>query len=285
MGSPRNSDESSTAIVLGELLGRGAYARVYEGTWDGKKAAIKKMTPFDPEHIKKYENEIRIMEELTKLRAPYIVEFYGAMCDEIQCLIAMQHISGRSLMRYMTWNSGKPFTPLECYKILKQLAHALMFLHKTAEIIHRDVNTANVFIDVDKGDIVLGDFGLAKKFEDLNKDIESTTIVGAPACMAPEVILGALYTPKSDIYSFGMVAWDLVDNGENDPYPSDNPYQIIRFVLKGQRPTIPVGCDDQLSKVIKRCWVQGPTLRPTAEQLLADMDSLIEENESRRLKM
>ena len=156
-----------------------------------------------------------------------------------------------------------PLSQIEIIKIATDVLHGLNFLHtQQPSIIHRDIKCDNIFINGTTGNILIGDFGLAKKME----DSITTTILGTPQFMAPE-IYKEKYDERIDIYSFGMTLIEIVT--QSTPYAEcETIPKIWQKVLNGQKPEIVKKIKHKkLKHIIEKCISKSST-RITIDELI-----------------
>eukprot|EP00163_Fabomonas_tropica_P016060 TRINITY_DN2897_c0_g1_i1.p1 TRINITY_DN2897_c0_g1~~TRINITY_DN2897_c0_g1_i1.p1 ORF type:complete len:322 (+),score=32.91 TRINITY_DN2897_c0_g1_i1:95-967(+) len=147
-------------------------------------------------------------------------------------------------------------------------ARGMAFLHGR-RLIHRDLKAQNVLIN-DYGVPKVSDFGLSR-FESSVMD----TSVGTPCTMAPEVIRHDPYGLSADVYSFGIVLWQLVTKNPS-PYPNMNSAQVVfQVAVAGVRPPIPENVPSELVSLIKECWAQDPEERPAFLQIITRLQSFL----------
>ncbi len=206
-----------------EHLGHGGMAEVYKAQHErlDRMVALKVLHPFlaeDEGFITRFEREARIV---ATLRHPNIVQVFDF--DHSQELdlyyMVMEYIEGSTLKARLTEG---PLPPDEATRIVAAIADALDYAHRRG-MIHRDIKPANIMFTAD-GQPVLTDFGIARIIS-LSGLTASGAMVGTPAYMAPEVGLGQPSTPASDIYSLGVVLYQLITG--RLPFESDSPMGLV----------------------------------------------------------
>jgi serine/threonine protein kinase len=141
----------------------------------------------------------------------------------------------------------------------KDCALGMSWLHgATPAILHLDLKTANVLVD-DTWTAKIGDFGLAQQKRSVNAGR-----VGSPVYMAPEMLQSIAFTEKVDVYSFGVILWELFTKKE----PFEGKYADVAdltnaVVNREQRPEMPADMPDKLRVLIEQCWAQSPAKRPS----------------------
>jgi eukaryotic-like serine/threonine-protein kinase len=207
---PHAPDLSGCALdgryELHELIGEGAFGRVYRGL-DRRLArpvAVKVIKPWwaeDPDWALNFEREAQL---LARVNDPGIVQIFDVgQADEGLYYVA-ELVDGQSLADRLR---GGPLPPWEACQIAEQLCRALAKAH-SQNVVHRDVKPANVLIS-DDGRVKVGDFGVALLAEG-STDAGTATIVGTPRYMAPEQAQGKPSTPATDVYSVGIVLYEML---------------------------------------------------------------------------
>ncbi len=216
---------------LVEFVGRGAVARVYKGHHDalGREAAIKVLHighASDADFRNQFRAEAR---NLAALRHPNIVQVYDFDVDAGVSYIVMEYIDGPTLKAINERaRSGKRRLELSySLRIVYSLALALSYAHQR-DIIHRDVKPSNVMVE-DSGRVVLADFGLARLTTG-KSDTLPGTIKGTPAYMSPEQAMGKPSQPRSDIYSLGIIFYELLTG--RIPFDGENAFAVAMSHVK-----------------------------------------------------
>eukprot|EP01125_Pyxidicula_operculata_P017437 TRINITY_DN610_c0_g1_i1.p1 TRINITY_DN610_c0_g1~~TRINITY_DN610_c0_g1_i1.p1 ORF type:complete len:1379 (-),score=333.22 TRINITY_DN610_c0_g1_i1:172-4308(-) len=276
--------DAHDVIFLSEL-GQGTSAKVYKGTYENMTVAIKVMEfSLGSKQIVDLKKELEIM---LSIRSEHILYLYGIIIQPRLSLV-IEYCAKKSLYHALSdeapaetnINTDGPSNSIDWALLLnwfKQSVQGILVLHKfKPQIVHRDIKSLNLLITSDN-QIKIADFGLSRflKVEDSLSTLNK--LRGTYCYTSPEVYFGKTYTIKSDIYSLGVVLWEMVYRYVNGSYAQ--PYseyssisfdfQIIIQVAKNNlRPTIPVGTPPLLSKLISILWSSKPEDRPTTNQLL-----------------
>jgi len=196
-----------------------------------------------------------------------IVEFIGACLGTTVCLVT-EYCERGDLGSYLacklSWKLKINFAT--------QIANGMHYLHtRIPPVVHRDLKCSNILVTRDNM-IKLSDFGLSKHLI-LGA---SNTKLGTIAWTAPELIIdfNIPYTTSADIYSYGMVLWELLHDGAV-PYGDLAEIQTIRAIEKGDKPPLPEDVDKQYASIIIQCWSDDPNQRPSFEQIIYNLSKII----------
>lgn len=249
-----------------DKVGEGGFGEVFLGKWNGVKVAIKKLSVKhfkNRENISKFINEINI---ISSLRHPNIVLYIGASIDCDNYYMITEYLPGGSLFDYI--RKGKGFIEKEQISIAYEMAVAVLYLHSRS-IVHCDLKSSNILID-NNLKVKIGDFGLSQFLKD-NKMNRGK--IGTPHWMAPEILKGGVYEYSSDVWSYGMILWEILKL--EIPYYGLNPYQIYNLVVKDKKIVdIPTEGHDVLISLIRRCLSFEPNLRPTIKEIVNTLQNL-----------
>ena len=205
-----------------ELLGKGGMATVYKGYQAGidRYVAIKILPPHpgqDDEYIRRFEQEARL---IARLQHPHILPVYDYGADGEILYLAIAFVEGGSLADRID-NGPVPIAQVERY--LREVSAALDYAHRQG-IVHRDIKPDNILINAE-GYTLLADFGIAKLAGGESKLTATGGMVGTPAYMAPEQARGGTIGPAADIYSLGVVTYEMLTGRQ--PFTADTPLQLV----------------------------------------------------------
>ena len=238
--------------------------------------------------------EVRI---LIKIQHPTIIQFRGFSYQDFDgnqnVTILMDFMNEGSLAELIEKEQRglcpSNYDDTKRQIILVGIARGMMTLHKN-HIIHRDLKPENILLDGDFNPRIT-DFGLSKFFDPNNSMKQSMTDTGTAPYMAPEVIEGDRYNTKADVYSFGILMYEVV-TGKRAYYDllhgkkKINSFQLQNRVFNGLRPAIEEGdMKKGIQLMIEKCWSSDPKQRPTFRELfnklsLSDTDDVLEFEEN-----
>mmetsp|Transcript_5095 Transcript_5095/g.7554 ORF Transcript_5095/g.7554 Transcript_5095/m.7554 type:complete len:470 (-) Transcript_5095:295-1704(-) len=265
-------------------LGSGSNSFVYTAVKNGEFMVVK-MLKKNLKHGEIAEQELNLeMHLLTKITHPNIIAIKGAGKNP-RSFIAVEHLAGGTLDQMLEGDAGSSqikksvnkIALKACLSISKQLVSALKYLHEDlhplATVIHRDLKPQNIGFDADRN-LKLFDFGLAacvRKKVFANETYKMTGFTGTLAYMAPEVALRKPYNEKVDVYSFGIILWQMV-TGETPFDGMGKAAYIERVVMGGLRPSIPRDVPKDLATLMQQCWDADPKRRPSCTAILASLE-------------
>lgn len=248
-------------------IGAGGMSEVYEG-WDtdlNRKVAIKILKTLylnDPYYKRRFREEARIAADCDH---PHIVKIFDRREEDSIHYIAMQYLP-KSLSTLL--KIKKVFTGLEAITILRDIAEALVYVHKRG-IVHRDIKIGNIMFD-EHNNPILTDFGIATR-EDSTMLAQGTLTTGTPEYMSPEQIKGKNIDFRSDIYSLGIVLYELITG--STPFSAEDPQAVFWQHINEPIPEQPLQ-DNQVPKRIKeiiyKCLAKSPDGRYQSTQALID---------------
>jgi len=202
---------------------------------------------------------------------PHLVDFHGVYCDKGQIYIALELMDFGSLdtLRDLVSNTTDPYDfpePLLA-SIARQSLAGLKALEK-AKAMHRDIKPANILINT-SGQVKLTDFGLLKLVEQTSDLSSLNTYVGTHVYMSPERVMGDEYSSDADIWSFGMVIYELA-TGKHPVPPTASPVMIYDILCKKPEPRLPDNgkFSEPLRDFVAMCLQRDIKKRPSIDTLL-----------------
>jgi len=259
-------------IIYGEKIGGGCFGSVYKGRCRGADVAIKKLLKqdLDPRVLEDFRKEVDIM---TQMRHPNVTLFMGA-CTESGHLAIVTELMTDSVHNILHKRKSEISLPHKV-KMAKDTAAGMAWLHGASpQILHRDLKPQNLLVD-EHWNVKLCDFGLSQVKLLEAKVRDGKSIPGTPLWMAPEVLTGKDVDEKADVYSYGIVLWEII--AEQEPFPHMDSYGTFKrcVTVENERPPIPVNVHPNLKALMEVCWDADPRRRPTFQQILPIIDSVL----------
>ncbi|CAL5405968.1 unnamed protein product [Camellia sinensis] len=267
-------------------IGEGGFGPVYKGVLsDGAVIAVKQLSAKSKQGNREFVNEIGM---ISALQHPNLVRLYGCCIEGNQLLLIYEYMENNSLARALfgreehclklDWPTRK--------RICVGIARGLAYLHEESrlKIVHRDIKATNVLLDKDLN-AKISDFGLAKLDEEENTHI-STRIAGTIGYMAPEYAMRGYLTDKADVYSFGIVALEIVTGKSNTNYRPREEFVYLldwAYVLQEQGnllslvdsnlgPDYPKEEVMNMLNVALLCTNISPSLRPSMSSVVSMLE-------------
>mmetsp|Transcript_495 Transcript_495/g.823 ORF Transcript_495/g.823 Transcript_495/m.823 type:complete len:344 (+) Transcript_495:243-1274(+) len=264
-------------IQIHETIGQGTYGKVYKAHYNNRHIAVKKIflsvVPDErAEILEDFAKEIKI---LSILKHECIIQFLGACrADPNYCLLFELCEGSVGSLLNMVRKHRVNVTWRMCLKIALDCARAVAYLHAlTPKIIHRDLKAENLLLD-DKFNCKLTDFGLSRGYE--TKAV--MTVCGTPCWVAPEIFRGEPYTETVDVYSYGVVLWELFcfEKPYQDQDCVELPYLVAK---KGLRPEYLKHCPEILNQLMNDCWKEDSGARPAFSEIITRIEVCMKEFE------
>ena len=241
---------------LGEKIGRGGMGVVYRAQHTGLDidVAVKFIHPHladDDEAVARFIREARLS---ARIKHPNIVQIYDTGRDEQgRAYIVMEYLEGQSLRQRL---KNGPIPEVEAIKIANDVLAALGKAHSTG-VIHRDIKPGNIFLCSD-GVAKLVDFGIAKAVG--GGTLTGTgALVGTPEYMSPEQAEGLPVDAKTDIYSLGIVMYEMLTGVV--PFKADSPLVVLRMQSERAFPPLSSSISEPARRFVEGCLQKDPEVR------------------------
>ncbi|XP_022922433.1 serine/threonine-protein kinase HT1-like isoform X1 [Cucurbita moschata] len=258
-------------ILVGPRIGEGAHGKVHKGKYKNENVAIKIIRRGEtPEEIAKTEARFaREVAMLSKVQHKNLAKFIGA-CKEPIMVIVTELLLGGTLRRYLLSIRPRCLDLHEAACFALDIARAMECLHSHG-IIHRDLKPENLILTGDHKTVKLTDFGLARE-ESVTEMMTAET--GTYRWMAPELYSTVTlrngekkhYNHKVDVYSFGIVFWEIVQN--KLPFEGmSNLQAAYAAAFKNFRPNAE-NLPEYLAPIITSCWTEDPNTRPNFSEII-----------------
>uniref|UniRef100_J3NA73 non-specific serine/threonine protein kinase n=1 Tax=Oryza brachyantha TaxID=4533 RepID=J3NA73_ORYBR len=256
-------------LVIGEQVGQGSCGTVYHALWYGSDVAVKVFSKYEysEDMVLTFRQEVALMK---KLRHPNIILFMGAVASLERLCIVTEFLPRGSLFRLLQKNTGK-LDPRRRVHMAIDIARGMNYLHNSSPpVIHRDLKSSNLLVDKN-WTVKVADFGLSRL--KLETFLTTKTGKGTPQWMAPEVLRNEPSNEKSDVYSYGVILWEIAT--QKIPWDNLNTMQVVGAVgFMDHRLDIPSDVDPQWASMIESCWDSDPQCRPSFQELLDQLRDL-----------
>ncbi|KAJ8256258.1 hypothetical protein COCON_G00184100 [Conger conger] len=210
---------------------------------------------------------------------PNIIRLEGVVTNCKPVMIITEHMENGALDAFLRKNDGR-FTVIQLVGMLRGVASGMKFLSDRSYV-HRDLAARNILIN---SNLVckVSDFGMSRVLED-DPDAAYTTRGGKIPIRwtAPEAIAYRKFTSASDVWSYGIVMWEVMSYGER-PYWDMSNQDVIKAVEEGYRLPPPMDCPDSVHQLMLACWHEDRSARPKHSQVLTLLDKLIRNPHSLR---
>ena len=255
------------------LLGRGGMATVYEAydTRLERAVALKVLPPYflrEKDIARRFEQEAKV---IARLEHPAIVPIYANGTDEDIPWMSMRLLVGGNMGTRL---KNSPLKPARAIQILGHIAEALDYAHARG-VVHRDIKPTNILFDRDERPCV-SDFGLAQMLEGSPVVTRVGVVIGTPYYMAPEQALGKSIDHRCDVYSLGIVAYEMLVG--KAPFTGDSPLAVL---MKHANEPLPIPetsrLPEEMLRAIQRACAKDPSERwPSAGAFAAALKASLD---------
>ncbi|EGC28777.1 hypothetical protein DICPUDRAFT_159737 [Dictyostelium purpureum] len=254
-----------------DFLGQGSFGSVYKGKCRGQEVAVKiprkqKLSLYE---LTSFRHEVKIM---SKIFHPNVVLFLGA-CTQSGKMQIVTELCQTDLEKLLhNDRTKKEFTLFRRMQMAKDAALGMNWLHGITRIVHNDLKTANLLVDINLR-VKVTDFGFSQIKE--GEEFQDKAAKGTPLWMAPEVMMGNPYNEKADVYSFGIILWEILT--KEAPYSHHKDYDIFFNAIchERERPPIPIDTLPSLRHLIQICWDHNPQNRPSFSEILFRLNEIL----------
>ncbi|CAF0921260.1 unnamed protein product [Rotaria sordida] len=242
-----------------KLIGVGIEGSVFHGKLNGQDIACKRVKSKEDTNIK----------HLKKLNHINVIKFRGISISPSSYYIIMEYCANGSLYdvlkQYREIDSCTKATQVLDWS--KQISNGVDYLHSN-KIVHRDLKSPNILF-FDRNTLKISDFGTSKQL--VNRRSQIMSFNGTSAWMAPEVIKKEPCSEKIDVWSFGIILWEMITCAV--PYNNIDAAAVIWGVAKGSlNLPIPSSIPEGFKSLMTMCWKQQPSNRPTFQQIITYLD-------------
>ncbi|XP_037227589.1 fibroblast growth factor receptor 1 isoform X1 [Falco rusticolus] len=281
-------------LILGKPLGEGCFGQVVLAEAIGldkdkpnrvTKVAVKMLKSDATEKdLSDLISEMEMMKMIGKHKN--IINLLGACTQDGPLYVIVEYASKGNLREYL--QARRPPGMEYCYNPTRvpeeqlsfkdlvscayQVARGMEYL-ASKKCIHRDLAARNVLVTEDNV-MKIADFGLARDIHHIDYYKKTTNGRLPVKWMAPEALFDRIYTHQSDVWSFGVLLWEIFTLG-GSPYPGVPVEELFKLLKEGHRMDKPSNCTNELYMMMRDCWHAIPSQRPTFKQLVEDLDRIV----------
>ncbi|XP_067952059.1 insulin-like peptide receptor [Watersipora subatra] len=269
-------------VKIGDSLGQGSFGMVYEGdacdlyNTDKKSRKVAIKTVNDSATI---QDRINFLNEASRMKAfccHHIVQLLGVVSQGQPALVIMELMSLGDLKNYLRMhrpdepdNDGrKPPTLREILQMAAEIADGMAYL-SDRKFVHRDLAARNCMVAHDMT-VKIGDFGMTREVYGADYYRKGGKGMLPVRWMAPESLRDGVYTSKSDVWSYGVVLWEMATLAAQ-PYQGFSNEEVLKFVMDNRVMEMPDGCPTRLFDMMSQCWQYYPRYRPSFANLLESL--------------
>ncbi|KAK2725419.1 hypothetical protein QYM36_000051, partial [Artemia franciscana] len=274
-------------LMLEKVLGEGEFGKVMQArllTDKGLKIVAVKMAKVnrggDAETaIQDLWSEFSLLKDVDHL---HVIRLIGACSTNNELMLVLEYAEHGSLRNYLrksrteavrhTIELDYPVSPRDILCFAWQISKGMAYL-ASMKLVHRDLAARNVLVA--NGNIAkISDFGLTRDIYEEDAYFKRSKGRVPVKWMAPESLADQLYTTKSDVWSFGILLWELCTLGST-PYPGLGPEKLYRLLKSGYRMERPDNCSQELYSIMLHCWKDSPSDRPSFHELALILDRML----------
>ncbi|XP_032630546.1 megakaryocyte-associated tyrosine-protein kinase isoform X3 [Chelonoidis abingdonii] len=240
-------------LTLGDKIGEGEFGAVLQGEYMGQKVAVK--------NIKCDVTAQAFLAEtaaMTKVRHKNLVQLLGVILHN-GLYIVMEYMSKGNLVNFLRTRGRSVLQPKQLIQFALDISQGMDYL-ESKKLVHRDLAARNILIS-EENVAKVSDFGLAKVDP---KGVDATKL--PVKWTAPEALKNNKFSTKSDVWSYGILLWELFSYGRA-PYSKMTLKEVTEMVEKGYRMEAPEECPPSLYTLMKSCWETEPGKRPSFRKL------------------
>ncbi|XP_072107719.1 tyrosine-protein kinase FRK [Mobula birostris] len=261
-----------SSLKLVKKLGAGTFGEVWQGVWnDRTPVAIKTLKT----GMMAKEDFLREAQIMKSLRHPKLIQLYAVCTVEEPIYIITELMKNGSLLDYLHKNQKSSLTVTDLLEMSAQVAAGMAYL-ELKSYIHRDLAARNVLVG-ENNTCKVADFGLARVFMGDDENVyEAREGAKFPVkWTAPEALHSNKFSIKSDVWSFGILLYEIITYGKI-PYPGMTNLQVVQELGKGYRMPCPAECPLPLYEIMLECWKENDYERPTFETLQWKLEDFFE---------
>lgn len=252
-------------------LGQGSFGLVYDGYIKSQNChcAVKTVNSNASTNEKMhFLHEAAVMKAFS--RAHHVVKLLGVVSKGQPPLVVMELMARGDLKTYLREaRSSATMSCVEMYRMAAEIADGMMYL-SARKFIHRDLAARNCMVSADKT-VKVGDFGMTRDVYEMDYYRKESGGMMPIRWMAPESLADGVFTTDSDVWSYGVVLWEIASAAEQ-PYQGLANEQVLQFVTARGTLLRPSECPDLLYEIMDACWMWQPSQRPLFKDIVEKLE-------------
>ncbi|XP_036893677.1 proto-oncogene tyrosine-protein kinase receptor Ret isoform X3 [Sturnira hondurensis] len=286
-------------LVLGKTLGEGEFGKVVEATAFRLKGKAGYMTVAvkmlkenaSPNELRDLLSEFNLLKQVNH---PNVIKLYGACSQDGPLLLIVEYAKYGSLRGFLresrkagpgyvgsrgSRNSSyldnpdeRALTMGDLISFAWQISRGMRYLAEM-KLVHRDLAARNVLV-AEGRKMKISDFGLSRDVYEEDSYVKRSKGRIPVKWMAIESLFDHIYTTQSDVWSFGVLLWEIVTLGGN-PYPGIPPERLFNLLKTGYRMERPDNCNEEMYSLMLQCWKQEPDKRPVFADISKDLEKMM----------
>lgn len=265
-------------IQLMHELGQGTFGTVFSGLIKNQQipCAVKTVHEKANLHDKmEFLNEASVMKTFND--AHHVVRLLGVVSRGFRPLVVMELMARGDLKTYLrsTRDSSTCLTCNEMYRMAAEIADGMAYL-SAKKFVHRDLAARNCMVSADRT-VKIGDFGMTRDIYETDYYRKETRGLLPVRWMAPESLADGVFSAESDVWSYGIVLWEIATLAEQ-PYQGLANEQVLQFVINKGTLERPLQCPDLLFDIMEVCWKWRPSNRPLFIDIVEKLENSVGED-------
>ncbi|KAL6063114.1 Tyrosine-protein kinase receptor [Balamuthia mandrillaris] len=262
-------------LEFGKQIGQGSFGVVYQGEWRLTPVAIKLLNNLKQEQLEEFQQEVELMQNL-RPHSNVVLLLGVCVHPEHPLCIVTELLPKGSLLDFLKSQEAANLNHKDLLRIAKGIAAGMQHLH-AEQIVHCDLSARNILL-TETLEAKVADFGMSRVLSADEEQHKTLSNVGPVRWMAPESIKDRVYSEKTDVWSFGVVLWEIASFGEM-PYKQLTPMQVsVQVVTEDLRLEPPEGAPEVFGELMMECFAKRPEDRPSFKSLHSRLHTTFKQN-------
>ncbi|XP_069882583.1 proto-oncogene tyrosine-protein kinase receptor Ret-like [Dipodomys merriami] len=265
-------------LVLGKALGEGEFGKVVKATAFHLKGRVGYTTVAvkmlkenaSPSELRDLLSEFNLLKQVNH---PHVIKLFGACSQDGPLLLIVEYAKYGSLRSFLRDRRNEwALTMGNLISFAWQISRGMEYLAEM-KLIHRDLAARNILV-AEGRKMKISDFGLSRDVYEADTYVKRSKGRIPVKWMAIESLFNDIYTTQSDVWSFGVLLWEIVTLGGN-PYPGIPPERLFNLLKTGHRLERPYNCSEEMYSLMLQCWKQEPDSRPVFADISKDLEKMM----------